>query len=95
MILALLVASNLLSKLALGTTSQRGTFEALLIDLHQILGHAGSNAIAKLLSIVNRLRLSSLLVLEEFRTYEIYYLIKAHRIISRELGNKVPVIRLL
>ena len=65
------------------------------MDLHQILGHVGSNAIAKLLSIVDGLKLSSLLVLEEFRTCKTYRLVKAHRIILREPGNEVPATRLL
>ena len=61
------------------------------MDLYQILGYVGSEVITKLPSIVNKLKLSSLLVLEDFRTYKACRLIKAYYIILREPSNKILV----
>ena len=74
---------------------QRKAFEASPSPLHQILGHAGPDAIAKLPSAIDGLKLTSLCVQDEFRTCEAYRLSRARQIISRKTDNEIPATRLL
>ncbi len=92
-IVASSAASTSSNKLASKTAAQSKTFEASPIHLHQILGHAGSDAIAKLPSAIDGLKLSSPFVLEEFRTCEACRLSKAHQIVSRKSDNEIPATR--
>ena len=74
-------------------SAQPKIFEISLGYLHDIMGHAGAEAIARLLSAIDGLKLTSPCAQDEFRSYEACRLSKAHRVISRSSDSKVPATR--
>ena len=71
-------------------SSEPKTIDISPTHLHQIMGHAGAEAIAKLPSAVTSLKLSSPCAKDEFRSCEACQLSKAHRIIVRSSDSEVP-----
>ena len=48
--------------------------------------------ILKLLSTIKGLKLASLIILEDFRIYKVYYLLKAYKNIFKKLNYKLSII---
>ena len=86
--------SDLLTK-ALKAVSQQKPFEASPNHLHQIMGYAGADAISKLPTAAEGLKLTLLYAQDEFKSCETCCLSKAYQIISRRSDNEVLLIRLL
>ena len=73
--------------------SQQKPFEASPNHLHQIMGHAAADAISKLPTAAEGLKLTSPCAQDAFKTCETCRLSKAHLIISRRSDNEVPSTR--
>ena len=83
---------------ASGAASQPKTFEPKTFEispthLHQIIGYTGAEAISKLPSAIDGLKLTTPYAQDEFRSCEVYRLSKAHQIISRSSNPEIPSIR--
>ena len=74
-------------------SAQPKIFEISPGHLHDIMGHAGAEAIARLPSAIDGLKLTSPCAQDEFRSCEACRLSKAHRVISRSSDSEVPATR--
>ena len=75
---------------ASGATNLSKTIKLTPTQLHQIMAHAGAEAISKLPSAANGIKLTHQCAPNEFRSCEACRLSKAHAIISRSSDHEIP-----
>ena len=73
--------------------SQQKTVEMTPNHLHRVMGHAGPEAISRMLEATEGIRLTSLCDQHQFDSCQVYRQSKAHKVISRDSGNEVEATR--